>query len=67
MPIEVESVDEWRRYADAAVEIRVKKVGNSVKLKARTKRELVTIKLSEENANQLIQEYKGRGKSINEF
>ena len=67
MPIEVDSVDEWRRYADAAVEIRVKKVGDVVKLKARTKKALVTIKLSEGDANQLIQEYKGKGRSVREF
>ncbi|GGP21033.1 hypothetical protein GCM10007981_11510 [Thermocladium modestius] len=67
MPIEVDSVDEWRRYADAAVEIRVKKVGDVVKLKARTKKALVTIKLSEGDANQLIQELKGKGRSVREF
>ncbi len=67
MPMEVDSVDEWRRYADAAVEIRVKKVGDVVKLKARTKKALVTIKLSEGDANQLIQEYKGKGRSVREF
>lgn len=67
MPIETNSVDEWRRYAESALEIRVKKVGDVVKLKARTRRNLVTIKLSENDANQLIQEYKGKGKSIKEF
>ncbi|MGC8597900.1 MAG: 50S ribosomal protein L38e [Thermocladium sp.] len=67
MPIETNSVDEWRRHAESALEIRVKKVGDVVKLKARTRRNLVTIKLSENDANQLIQEYKGKGKSIREF
>ena len=67
MPIETNSVDEWRRHAESALEIRVKKVGDVVKLKARTKRNLVTIKLSENDANKLIQEYKGKGKSIREF
>jgi len=49
------------------LEIRVKKVGDVVKLKARTRHSLVTIKLSESDANQLIQEYKGKGKPIKEF
>lgn len=67
MPKEVFLIDLWRRYADNAVEIRVKKVNNVVKLKARTKSSLVTIKLPEDVATKLIEEYRSKGKKIIEF
>ena len=67
MPKEVFLVDLWRKYADNASEIRVKKNGNVVKLKARTKSSLVTIKLPEDVATKLIEEYRSKGKRIVEF
>ncbi|MFP3156808.1 MAG: 50S ribosomal protein L38e [Caldivirga sp.] len=67
MPREVFLIDLWRRYADNAEEIRVKKVSNVVKLKARTKSSLVTIKLPEDVAARLIEEYRSKGKRIVEF
>lgn len=67
MPREVFLIDLWRRYADAAEEIRVKKDGPVVKLKARTKGYLVTIKLPEDVASRLIEEYRGKGKRIIEL
>jgi len=67
MPREVFLIDLWRRYADNAEEIRVKKVSNVVKLKARAKSSLVTIKLPEDVAAKLIEEYRSKGKRIVEF
>ncbi len=67
MPKEVFLVDLWRKYADNASEIRVKKSGNVVKLKARAKSSLVTIKLPEDVATKLIEEYRSKGKRIVEF
>ncbi|MDT7903121.1 MAG: 50S ribosomal protein L38e [Caldivirga sp.] len=67
MPREVFLIDLWRRYADNAEEIRVKKASNVVKLKARTKSSLVTIKLPEDVAARLIEEYRSKGKRIVEF
>jgi len=67
MPREVFLIDLWRRYADNAEEIRVKKVSNVVKLKARAKSSLVTIKLPEDVAARLIEEYRSKGKRIVEF
>jgi large subunit ribosomal protein L38e len=67
MPREVFLIDLWRRYADNAEEIRVKKVSNVVKLKARAKSSLVTIKLPEDIATKLIEEYRSKGKRIVEF
>ncbi|KUO86484.1 MAG: 50S ribosomal protein L38e [Caldivirga sp.] len=67
MPREVFLIDLWRRYADNAEEIRVKKVSNVVKLKARAKSSLVTIKLPEDVATKLIEEYRSKGKRIVEF
>ena len=67
MPREVFLIDLWRRYADNAEEIRVKKASNVIKLKARTKSSLVTIKLPEDVAARLIEEYRSKGKRIVEF
>jgi len=67
MPREVFLIDLWRRYADNAEEIRVKKVSNVIKLKARAKSSLVTIKLPEDVATKLIEEYRSKGKRIVEF
>mgnify|MGYP001770638130 CR=1 FL=1 len=67
MPKEVILIESWRRYADNADEIRVKKHEKFVKLKARGKSYLVTIKLPEDEANRLIEEYRGKGKRIVEY
>ncbi len=67
MPKEVFLVDLWRRYADAADEIRVKRHENFVKLKARLKRYLYTIRVPHDVAEKLISEYKSKGKRIVEL
>ncbi len=67
MPKEVFLVELWKKYADQAEEIRVKKYDKFVKLKARLKKYLYVIKLPPDWAEQLIKEYKDKGKRIVEF
>lgn len=57
----------WRRYADAAEEIKVKRYPDYVKLKARLKHYLYTIRVPPDVADQLIKEYKSKNKTINEY
>jgi len=66
MPREIFLVDLWRKYADYAEEIRVKRYDDYVKLKARLKRRLYTIRLPPDKAEELIREYKSK-KEINEY
>lgn len=67
MPKEVFLVELWRRYADAAEEIRVKRYKDYVKLKARLKHYIYTIRVPSDVADQLIKEYKSKNKTINEY
>ena len=69
MPKEVFLIELWRRYADQAEEIRVKRLEKEgiVKLKARLKHYLYTIRLPPDWANKLIEEYRSRGKNIVEY
>ncbi len=67
MPKEVFLVELWRRYADAAEEIRVKRYPDYVKLKARLKHYLYTIRVPPDVADQLIKEYKSKNKAVNEY
>jgi large subunit ribosomal protein L38e len=67
VPREVFLVELWRRYADAAEEIRVKRYKDYVKLKARLKHYLYTIRVPSDLADQLIKEYKSKNKTINEY
>ncbi len=67
MPKEIFLVELWKKYADQADEIRVKRYDKFVKLKARLKKYLYVIKLPPDWANQLIEEYRGKGKRIVEF
>jgi large subunit ribosomal protein L38e len=67
VPREVFLVELWRRYADAAEEIRVKRYKDYVKLKARLKHYLYTIRVPSDVADQLIKEYKSKNKTINEY
>ncbi len=67
MPREVFLVELWRRYADAAEEIKVKRYPDYVKLKARLKHYLYTIRVPPDVADQLIKEYKSKNKTINEY
>ena len=69
MPVEVRSLEEFKKIAERAVECRVKKVkprgkkGNEekdekekeiVKIKARTKRYLYTIKVEADKADEIV-------------
>jgi large subunit ribosomal protein L38e len=67
VPREVFLVELWRRYADAAEEIRVKRYKDYVKLKARLKHYIYTIRVPSDVADQLIKEYKSKNKTINEY
>ncbi len=67
MPKEVFLVDLWRKYADQAEEIRVKRHEKYVKLKARLRKYLYVIKLPPDWANRLLEEYRAKGKNIVEF
>jgi large subunit ribosomal protein L38e len=67
VPREVFLVELWRRYADAAVEIRVKRYSDYVKLKARLRHQLYTIRVPPDVADQLIREYKSKNKTVNEY
>ncbi|ADN51088.1 50S ribosomal protein L38e [Vulcanisaeta distributa] len=67
MPREVFLVELWRRYADTAEEIKVKRYPDYVKLKARLKHYLYTIRVPPDVADQLIKEYKSKNKTINEY
>jgi large subunit ribosomal protein L38e len=67
VPREIFLVELWRRYADAAEEIRVKRYKDYVKLKARLKHYLYTIRVPSDLADQLIKEYKSKNKTINEY
>ncbi len=68
MPKEVFLIELWKRYADQAEEIRVKRYPEYVKLKARLKRYLYTIRVPPDIAEQLIREYgEQKKKPIVEF
>ncbi|MFB6469996.1 MAG: 50S ribosomal protein L38e [Vulcanisaeta sp. AZ3] len=67
MPREVFLVELWRRYADTAEEIRVKRYPDYVKLKARLKHHLYTIRVPSDVAEQLIREYKSKNKKVTEY
>ncbi|MCE4624638.1 MAG: 60S ribosomal protein L38 [Desulfurococcales archaeon] len=56
MPVEVKDLEKFREIAGRAVECRVKKVRNKdiVKIKARTKRYLYTIKVEASKAEEII-------------
>ncbi|MCE4628627.1 MAG: 5'-nucleotidase [Desulfurococcales archaeon] len=56
MPVEVTSLEEFRKIASRAVECRVKKQrkGDIVKIKARTKRYLYTIKVPADKAEEIV-------------
>ncbi|MDT7870428.1 MAG: 50S ribosomal protein L38e [Thermoproteus sp.] len=69
MPKEVFLVEIWRRYAENAEEIRVKRMPEEgvVKLKARLSGYLYTIKLPVERADAILGELKEKGKKIVEY
>ncbi|CCC82134.1 hypothetical protein [Thermoproteus tenax] len=69
MPKEVFLVEIWRKYAEKAEEIRVKRFPeeNVAKLKARLSGYLYTIRLPISKADAILAELKEKGKNIVEF
>jgi len=61
MPIEVKNVDEFLEIAKRALECRVKRGKDYVKLKLRTKRYLYTLKVKPENVDEIL----GKVKELN--
>ena len=58
MPIEIYDKEEFRRIAERAIECRIKRLKDIVKIKARTKRYLYTIKLKPEEADEFLKTLK---------
>jgi len=56
MPAEVTDAEEFVRMSERAVECRVKRLKDVVKLKIRTPRELYTIKVDPEKAAEMLKE-----------
>jgi large subunit ribosomal protein L38e len=54
LPKEIFDTEEFLALADKATECRVKRLGEVTKIKLRTKRYLYTIKLTSEEAEELI-------------
>ena len=60
MPVEVTDLEEFIKITERAVECRVKKArkGNTVKIKARTKRYLYTYKTTEDKVKEILSKVK---------
>jgi large subunit ribosomal protein L38e len=56
MPAEVTDAQEFVRISERAVECRVKRLKDTVKLKLRTPRELYTIKVDPEKAAEMLKQ-----------
>ena len=56
MPAEVTDAEEFVRISERAVECRVKRLKDVVKLKIRTPRELYTIKVDPEKAAEMLKQ-----------
>jgi hypothetical protein len=56
MPSEVTDADKFMRLSERAVECRVKRLKDVVKLKLRTPKDLYTIKVAPEKATEMLKE-----------
>ncbi|RLG75016.1 MAG: hypothetical protein DRO23_05025 [Thermoprotei archaeon] len=54
MPVEIHDKEEFVKISDKAIDCRVKRLGEYVKVKLRTKRKLYTIKVKVDEADELI-------------
>lgn len=54
MPIEIRDKEEFVKISDNAIDCMVKRLGDYVKVKLRTKRKLYTIKIKADEADELI-------------
>ena len=59
MPVELHDVNEFLKVAERASECRVKRLGDVVKLKLRTKRYLYTLKVDAKLADEILEKVKG--------
>lgn len=66
MPKELFLLELWRKYGERAQEVRVKRYGDYVKLKARLSGYLYTIKLPPDKAEQVISELKAKNIRVEE-
>ena len=64
MPRELKSKEEFEKFLPAATELRVSKMGDSAKVKLRTKEALYTFKTTGEEADSLV---KGAKVPVQEF
>ena len=67
MPKEITDIDELDKIASKATEIRIKRLGDIVKVKFRTKRYLYTIKLTNEEFEKIFPRLRDLGIEIKEF
>jgi len=58
MPIEIHSKEKFLNIAERAIECRVKRLKNVVKLKLRTKKYLYTLKVKPEEADEILRNIK---------
>jgi len=56
MPSEITDADEFMRISERAVECRVKRLKDTVKLKLRTPKDLYTIKVDPEKAAEMLKQ-----------
>ncbi len=55
MPREITDIEEFIQLSNQAIECRIRRSGNLVKLKLRTRKELYTIKLDANKAEQVLE------------
>jgi len=58
MPVEIYDKDEFVRISERAIRCTIKRLGDYVKIKLKTKRRLYTIKVKAEEAKELISKLK---------
>jgi hypothetical protein len=54
MPLEVKSKEEFEKALESATEVRVHRVGESAKVKLRTRAGLITFKTTSEEADSMV-------------
>ncbi|BAA79092.1 50S ribosomal protein L38e [Aeropyrum pernix K1] len=67
MPVELKSFDEFVKVVERAVECRVKRGKDVVKIKARTKRYLYTLKVPPEKEAEVLEQVKAKCKNLVEL
>lgn len=67
MPVELRSLDEFLKVAERAIECRVKRGKGYVKVKARTKRYLYTLKVGEDNSGEVLEKVREKCSNVVEL